>query len=224
MLLAAFAGAGWAWLEHRETVDVWTARATGVLERAIARHAPPRLAAEATLKPTLERIVTRYAPVVSEEAPTARSAGDVAPEASDTAPSGVTEDVLPSSAAPLDPLPPPVVDPGDALQAKALTAGLHPGLSRALLEVLTETDFANATIAIRTALEKTPDGEAHTWPALRKAKLAQYEVTFVTGTRADCRRYVVRIAKSGWLTTALPMERCGLAKPVGAKDRTRSAP
>lgn len=162
--------------------------------------------------------------MVSEEPSAARSPVDTTPPENDTAPAGNPDAAQPTSAVPLAPLPPPVVDPGDALQARALAAGLHPGLSRALLEVFTETDFANATLAIRTALKGTPYGEGLTWPVPRKAKLAQYEVTFVTGTRADCRRYVVRIAKNGWLTTALPMERCSLAKPVRAKDRARSAP
>jgi hypothetical protein len=31
----------------------------------------------------------------------------------------------------------------------------------------------------------------------------------VQGAAPACRRYVVTITKDGWLTTALPMEKCG---------------
>ena len=43
----------------------------------------------------------------------------------------------------------------------------------------------------------------------RKAEEALFKVRFVPGAPAGCRRYVVTVTKDGWLTTALPMEKCG---------------
>jgi hypothetical protein len=36
-----------------------------------------------------------------------------------------------------------------------------------------------------------------------------FQVRFVAGAAPGCRRYVVTVTKDGWLTTALPMEKCG---------------
>jgi hypothetical protein len=115
--------------------------------------------------------------------------------------------------APLPPLP-PLTDP---LQKKAEAVGLHPELSRAVLESLTPTDFRNAAIAIKKAIAETPEDGALVWPAKPKRGLARFRVYFVPGISPACRRYVVAVAKSGWLTTALPMERCGV-KPRMARS------
>ncbi len=125
--------------------------------------------------------------------------------------------------APPERLPPPVIDQSDPYQRKATAVGLHPELSRALLEKLTATDYRNAGIAIKKALAETPDTEAFIWPRERKAGLALFQVKFVPGAPADCRRYVVAIVREGWQTTALPMERCDI-KPVRAAARVNPVP
>lgn len=109
----------------------------------------------------------------------------------------------------VQPLPPLVVDPNDPYQKRAEAVGLHPGLSRVLLARLSAADYRNAEHAINTAIAKTPDGTVFTWPRQRRPDLALFKVHFVRGVTPDCRRYVVTVAKDGWVTTALPMERCG---------------
>src|SRR5262249_10658570 len=93
-------------------------------------------------------------------------------------------------------------------QVRALAVGLHPGLSHVLLARLSPTDYRNAGIAIRTALAETPDSGVYVWPRQRKPELALFRVHFVAGAAPGCRRYVVTVAKDGWLTTASPMEKC----------------
>jgi hypothetical protein len=107
-------------------------------------------------------------------------------------------------------LPPPTVDPADPYQARAMAVGLHPDLSRVLLARLSATDYQNAGIAIKTALAETPDAGVFVWPRQRKPELALFQVRFVRGAAATCRRYVVTVTKDGWLTTAPPMEKCGM--------------
>lgn len=106
-------------------------------------------------------------------------------------------------------LPPPEVDPSDPYETRALSVGLHPGLSRVLLTQLSEADYRNAGIAISKALAETPDDGTLIWPRQRKPELALFRVQFVAGAAPTCRRYVVAVAKHGWSTTALPMEKCG---------------
>ncbi len=115
---------------------------------------------------------------------------------------------------PATPLPPPVVNRADPFQVKAAAVGLHPELSRVLLTRLTPADYQNAGIAIKNALAETPDSGIYVWPRQRKPELALFQVRFVQGAAPECRRYVVTVTKDGWLTTALPMERCG---PQGGK-------
>lgn len=105
-------------------------------------------------------------------------------------------------------LPPPHVDPDNPFQQRALAVGLHPGLSRVLLERMSPADYRNAGIAIQKAL-KQPNDAVVVWPRQRKPELALFRVRFVPGAAPDCRRYVVTITKDGWTTTALPMEKCG---------------
>ncbi|MCB1522203.1 MAG: hypothetical protein KDJ37_16755 [Hyphomicrobiaceae bacterium] len=128
-------------------------------------------------------------------------------EAEPSATEGARSETLPA------PLPPPVVDSADPYQKRALAAGLHPELSRALLSRLTEEDYRNARAAIAKAIADVADGEAFLWPKKRAPKLALFQVHFVQGAAADCRRYVVTVTKDGWATTALPMERCGVKAP-----------
>lgn len=104
-------------------------------------------------------------------------------------------------------------------QKRAAAAGLHPGLSKELLGKLTKVDLSNASAAIETALSETGDDEVLYWPKKAKPGQAQYQVHFVAGAASGCRRYVVTIAKAGWRTTALPMEKCGvLRKTAWAKS------
>jgi hypothetical protein len=125
-----------------------------------------------------------------------------------------------AEARPVEPLPPPVVDKTDPYQVRALAAGLHPGLSRALLVRLTKTDFKNATHAIRTALAKTPDDKVFVWPRGRNKKVTRFQVRFVPSISRLCRRYIVEVVKDGWVTTAQAMEKCG-RKPITQAANTR---
>jgi hypothetical protein len=107
-----------------------------------------------------------------------------------------------------EPLPPPTIDKDDPFQVRALAVGLHPGLSRALLEKLTPEDFRNAAVAVRTALAETKLGDTHVWPVKPAAAQAQFTVSFTKGAAPGCRRYIVVVSKDRWATTALPMEKC----------------
>ena len=98
------------------------------------------------------------------------------------------------------------------MQARVEAIGLHPSLSPAILARLSAVDFRNAETAIKTALAETADDAVLVWPRQRKAEQASFQVHFVTGAAPGCRRYVVTIAKDGWLATALPMERCGVER------------
>lgn len=122
---------------------------------------------------------------------------------------------------PEKPLPPPKVDKNDPYQARALAAGLHPGLSRALLAQLSPADFRHAAYAVRTALAKTPDDKIFVWPRRRRVGQVRFRVGFVRGVGQDCRRYVVQVIKDGWTTTARPMEKCGLPPPRVKTARSR---
>jgi hypothetical protein len=138
----------------------------------------------------------------------------------------LTTAALPSAAPGAgEPLPPPVVDPADPYQQRAVAVGLHPDLSRVLLTRLSPTDYRNAGIAIKTAVAETPDNAVFVWPRQRKPELALFQVRFVQGAAHGCRRYVVSITKDGWLTTALPMEKCGVpAVPARAAAAQARAP
>jgi len=93
-------------------------------------------------------------------------------------------------------------------QKRAVAAGLHPELSRMLLEKLSQTDYKNAGVAIEKAMAAKEDA-VFIWPKQAKPGTAIYKIDFVTGAAPGCRRYVVTISKEGWLTTALPVEKCG---------------
>lgn len=117
------------------------------------------------------------------------------------------------------PLPPLQIDPKDPYQRRAMAAGLHPDLSRALLARLTAADYRNAAYAVDTAIAKTANGAEFVWPRQRKPEQALFRVHFVKGAVEGCRRYIVTVSKDGWLTTALPMERCS---PKASDKKTSS--
>jgi hypothetical protein len=136
--------------------------------------------------------------------PSASPGSQSAPESS---PATENEDEAPQ------PLPPPVVDPADPYQQRALAAGLHPDLPGVVLKTLSDEDFRNAKSAIKTALAETPFDGVHASPkGAGGAKLALFEVRFVRGSDPACRRYVVTVTKNRWSTTAPAMEQCG-SKP-----------
>lgn len=107
--------------------------------------------------------------------------------------------------------------PHDRYQVRAEAAGLHPGLSRAVLARFSPTDFRNARTAINTAVARTPDNGTFIWPRRREPGRALFKVHFVAGAPPDCRRYVVTVTMAGWTTTALPMEKCGVRARVAEK-------
>ena len=216
LLLIAFGGA-WAVLGHPSTwpVQRWAgylkSQATSVyaaLERkaseASAVRQPPvaeqpkPILLERHLVPALEPAAAKPPPPLPSSAP-------------DTKVSPIVTGSLPAAAEtqPPPPLPPPSVDRSNPYQVKAEAVGLHPGLSRVLLTRLSETDYRNAGVAIKTALAETSEGSSFLWPRERKGGLALFKVHFVQGAGPVCRRYVVTITKDGWATTAFPMEKCG---------------
>jgi hypothetical protein len=227
MFLLAIFGGGWALLTDRVPWPDWqTLQATAASWMSRITPAP---------QPAERASLVVSAPSRSE--PPAR------PIAFDTAPQGVAVTVPadPGPAAekaaappppaavsraeqPAEPLPPPAAHPSDPYRIRAEAVGLHPDLSRVLLDRLSETDYRNAAIAIRTALAETPDNGVHVWPRQRKPELALFRVHFVQGAAPGCRRYVVSITKDGWLTTALPMEKCGAAQAARSGARKIASP
>jgi hypothetical protein len=127
-----------------------------------------------------------------------------------------------TAAIPAPPAAPPAPQAAGPNRKRAEAAGLHPDLSPVLLASLSKADYDNAAVAIKTAVVETTDNGIFVWPKQRKLGLALFEVSFVPSTTADCRRYIVTIAKDGWLTTALPVEKCGVPRnepkrpPAGA--------
>jgi hypothetical protein len=211
VLTALAGGAGYAWLNHQETIEAWSstlmASVTPLLDRMSAGR-PTTLPAPAPQETaSLPPLETREAPAVTAT-PASAIAVPSPPESKPT-----TEPDDDDATKPVEKLPPVAADPSDPLQVRALAAGLHPGLSRALLARLSDADFRNAETAIRKALAETPDGSVFEYPRKRSADLALFQVKFVRGISADCRRYVVMITKDRWLTTAMPMEKCGLRTP-----------
>lgn len=229
---------GWALIGDKVNWSAWSSALTGaffssmerkvvapVVPAAPAFATAPAVSAEPRLKPgILETPATALPPPAGKTAATPAAVASAAP---------LTTAALPSAAPGFDappgaPLPPPVVDPADPYQKRAEAVGLHPGLSRVLLARLSPTDYHNAGIAIQTAVAKTPDGSVFVWPRQRKPELALFQVHFVPGAAPDCRRYVVTVAKDGWLTTALPMEKCGVGpgrtRHDAAADAKESAP
>jgi hypothetical protein len=213
------AGGGWELYVHRATWPGWLAAQTAAVSAAFERS--PSRPAEPVTWPAPPP------PPAFVAASTARPVADVPPP-TPPAPTAATSPAtkvaaLPSAAADAEestgPLRPPTADPADPYQVRALAVGLHPELSRVLLARLSPTDYRNAGIAIRTALADTPDSGVFEYPPQRKRELALFRVHFVRGAASGCRRYVVTVGKDGWLTTAPPMEKCGVEAGPAARRK-----
>ncbi len=186
-------GSGWALLDDKANWSTWLSAETTAIFAAIDRKVSGSAAPAAEqIPPSTPAAIAEVQPLVSREIVDAPQPATTEPDVTIAAP-----------------LPPPVVDRAAPHQVRAEAVGLHPGLSRVLLTRLSTTDFRNAGIAIKTALTETPDDAVFVWPRQRKPELALFQVSFVTGVSPECRRYVVKVTKDGWLTTALPMEKCG---------------
>lgn len=209
--------AGWVFTQFPDATQAVKSAASALVTATTTASAPPaeplaQPAAEAALPPP---------PVETKEvaAMPGADAGEAVPPAAPV----VEADAAPppeETAAPTDvnvtvePLPKPVADPADPNQKRALTAGLHPDVSKALLARMTSADYTNARDAVRTALAETEDGAVLTWPRSGgTAGAAIFEVKFVAGSAPGCRRYVVIVTKDRWSTTAPPMEACGAELP-----------
>jgi hypothetical protein len=211
MIFALLAlGAGWLLFTQQAIWRPWLDAATSAVSSLSKDHQLP-----APVASTLPPIGGGSEPpkpmsfAAQEAAPENRpQPAPVSPPAARIEAAVAAPDAEPSETA-SEPLPPPVIDPSDPYQKRALAAGLHPDLSRVLLARLSPTDYHNAGIAIKTALAETPDDGVYVWPRQRKPELALFKVHFVRGAAEGCRRYVVTVTKDGWLTTALPMEKCG---------------
>jgi hypothetical protein len=216
VLLLSVLGGGWALLgDQAATWPEWLmsqlASVSSQMERRLSGPAEPAARASASLPARAEPV---RKPAAIDPPPS------TAPEtAAGPAATLVTTAPLPPAAKDSDepaaePLPPPTVNPADPYQVRAVAVGLHPDLSRVLLARLSATDYQNAGIAIKTALAETPDTGVFVWPRQRKPELALFQVRFVPGAAPSCRRYVVTVTKDGWLTTAPPMEKCGMQAVV----------
>lgn len=213
MLLVLFGG-GWLvlnapgdWLAQvgeraAQLMRMLDSRQSGMAEANLAATAPQGMTASPPVEPAA-------APAVQTIEPHATIAVDepVPPDAAPVETASIDE-AAPEEDGDPQPLPPPQVDPKDPYQRRAMAAGLHPDLSRALLARLTAADYRNAAYAVDTAIAKTANGAEFVWPRQRKPEQALFRVQFVKGAVLGCRRYVVTVSKDGWLTTALPMERC----------------
>jgi surface antigen len=216
LLLVMLLGGGWALIGEPPTWPEWLLGKVAAISAAMERKSgPPQQAASAMataarpspVEPSSKLAAIEAPPAILQPPPSARPAAAQSPAPPVTA-------ALPPAAAGADdpapaPLEPPSIDPADVYQVRAMAAGLHPGLSRVLLARLSPDDYRNAGIAIQKAVAETPDSGVFIWPRQRKPELALFHVRFVPGAAPDCRRYVVTVTKDGWLTTALPMEKCG---------------
>jgi hypothetical protein len=215
-------GAGWALLDERATSAGWPQALIAAVSSAADRWMPGPVEATAAAvtigppanpAPTTKPAAIAAPPSALEPPAPDKSAATPGAAAKSPAPPLATAALPPAAAGsgdlPASPLPPSAADPADPYQVRAAAAGLHPGLSRVLLARLSPADYRNAAFAIDSALAKTADDAVFVWPHQRKPELALFHVRFVPGAGPDCRRYVVTVTKDGWLTTALPMERCG---------------
>lgn len=215
---ALVVGAGWSWLTDG---PLWSGLswATGELVE-VARHAmadAARPTAEASARPAptvtspepaaaVSGIVVAEATPASQPEPAAAQRIAAEPAAAEpdaaTAPDvGASQPYAPPAEAAPTPLAP--------YQKRAVAAGLHPDLSRAVLDTLSDADWRNAADAVRKALAATAQAAVVSWPRQPARGHAAFTVHFVPGAAEGCRRFVVVIAKAGWETTAQPMESCG---------------
>jgi hypothetical protein len=219
VVLLIVLGGVWALLNEQAIWPGWPQALVAAVSSAMDRRVEPAASVAATtIPPAKASPETKPAaidPPPSAPLSPAPSKPAVTPEATAKSPvPPLTAAALPPAATgsgdpPGSPLPPPTADPADPYQMRAAAVGLHPGLSRVLLARLSPTDYRNAGIAIQTALAETADDAVFIWPRQRKPEIALFHVRFVPGAAPDCRRYVVTVTKDGWLTTALPMEKCG---------------
>ena len=220
LIIVSTLGGGWVLLGGKPIWPEWLpseiAALYSAMERRGAGSAEPVRSAMTTTSPPAQQLTK---PAIREPLPASpqpATSGNAATPDAGVSPAAPERTALLAPAPtsvdepPAEPLPPPTVDPTDPYQARAVAVGLHPDLSRALLERLSSTDYRNAGIAIQTALADTPDRGVFVWPRQRQPELALFQVRFVPGAAPTCRRYVVTITKDGWLTTASPMEKCGL--------------
>ncbi len=229
---------GWAFLDERVSLPKWVideskalyASLEGRVKTLTETSAPAAVSSSNDSVPanggTAAKLAALDQPLPPEPV-TAASAASVAPvveikeaeRPATTVPPSPEPDAAPMSG----PLPPPVVDPADPNQKKAVAVGLHPELSRVLLARLSAADYRNAGVAIQTALAETADNSVYIWPLQKKPDLAMFKVHFVPGAVDDCRRYVVTVSKDGWLTTALPLEKCGIRRRPAEAATAKSA-
>lgn len=206
LLLIVVLGGGWATIGDRAALQDWVQAVTAPASPPPA--APTRLPAlseSASALPPLPRSI--------EPDPEPKLAAVVIPPPPPITPTKTSASAPAPGAAPdadvPEPLPPPKVNPADPYEVRALSVGLHPGLSRVLLTRMSDADYRNARIAIQKAIAETADRGVFVWPRQRKPELALFRISFVPGAAPNCRRYVAVVTKDGWSTTALPMERCG---------------
>lgn len=206
LLLACMLGLGWIVLENRDTAlslfsEVQSRTATLVEAMMRSSETPGRPETEQAARGT---DTDALSPLAEAEQP---KLDEFAAHASDLPTASLVHGGTPYQ----EPAAPPNHhDAPDPLQKRAEAIGLHPGLSPVILARLSEADWRNAKLAIEAALQTTTDDGWSTYPAKQQPKLALFRIHFVAGAGEDCRRYVVAIAKDGWLTTALPVERCGI--------------
>lgn len=221
MLLVAVIGLA-AWSAHIRTDEVTAlvSQATAILdglkaERRIGRAPIEDASRTVDPLPLPERDAASLPPLRHAQADDRSDAAPPAPVASVVASAtppdsgGVSTADTPTA---VERLPDVVANPADPLQQKALAAGLHPELSRALLEQLTPEDFHNAAYAVAALLKGAKADSPLVWPKRQAPHQARFKIRLVEGAPPECRRYVVQVAKNGWETTARPMERCVAAQ------------
>lgn len=211
VVIALTLGGGWAGITYHETWRPWVASGLAAVAPLIDPKTPaPVAAAAATTMPSPPPLPTATIPPAPPIAAVETPAPPKPAAPVETA-SIERSEAPPADAPAAQPLPPPVIEPSDPYQKRAAAVGLHPQLSRVLLQRLSPADYRNARTAIETAIAKTPDTATFVWPRQRTPDLALFEVRFVAGAAPHCRRYVVTVTKDRWSTTALPMEKCGIA-------------
>ncbi len=223
VLIALAIGGGWTALRH-ETFGPWLVSSVQEVltsaNKPTARPADPTPPGPLTASPSAHADATpspiTTATILTTDQPEPPSPAAL-PHASTIPPaSGANSATSTPAGAAYLPAAQPDADP---LVQRAAAAGLHAGLSRAILARLSTADFQSAATAIRKAIAETPDNGELVWPSQRAPRQALFKVHFVAGAAPQCRRYVVTITKDGWSTTALPMERCG--SPAPATQRAR---
>jgi hypothetical protein len=228
LLLLLIGGGTWSVVGDPAPWRRWLPDEGAALSRFIGRLRVALTSAEpsSATAPQRNRRDWEAKPATLEPAPLApllpARAVPAAPPVAAVEPAPITTAALPPDAAspspPGEPLGPPKVDPSNPDQVRAAAVGLHPELSPVLLARLSPTDYRNAGYAIATAVKETADTGVFVWPRQRKPELALFRVRFVAGAAPGCRRYVVTVVKDGWLTTAMPMEKCS-AEPTLARRR-----